>query len=721
MMSLMSTFRPRQPNSPAGARRHRCSMCPQAFARSEHLVRHERSHRGEKPFRCTLCNTQFTRKDLIKSHVRRQHPGEADRYEAGAILQGQESATSAKQGSGLPIPATASAMPYSPTYGSVLNWEPVSPISVGAQTQPGGNGTRAEFAGVVAGDFGFDFDSLFEGMDFGDATRNLPGPRPQPDVAITTNAGLEVPSTPSILDVQLDASTVLPPPTIVEQVSATSVTENPTQLGSFEISETKRTSIAAEMKTAQTYGSFGMPSCLQLERFITACFDSLFSLLPCIHLPTWRAEDAHPCLLLAMASFGAKYCKRRDLAVVLHRASRTATLDQLAVLDAGVHDQPLWLMQALFLVMCFGTWSGEVQLSHEAPSIQSLLTEMFRSSPAPRNSQNREHARLSWAEWVEVETAIRTRYTVYQYFSLITRAFNISPAICNVEIDLLMPSSDAEWTAPTAQEWEACRAHSPGRPTFLATLDSLLGTSATEVPFVSPFGAHIMLHALLQQMWFARQDRWSPCSSSHTAHLRSALDKWEARAQLDQESSISPYSPQAPLLYNSHSLLRLARLYLCGDLASVHTTFTSHSVDKISHAMMTQVKVGRFAPDAQAALLAAHSLRVPLKVGVALNSGCGSLQYQLFSLDCGLYLSKWLQVLLATPEMTWSPEEKEVVALATSILSEVDLPLDKAQKPLSAQIAYACSMILDGIDTWGISDILLAALKKHADNLALVS
>jgi hypothetical protein len=125
---------------------------------------------------------------------------------------------------------------------------------------------------------------------------------------------------------------------------------------------------------------------------------------------------------------------------------------------------------------------------------------------------------------------------------------------------------------------------------------------------------------------------------------------------------------------------------------------------------------------------------------VALNSGCGSLQYQLFSLDCGgsnlapsvdvslcltrsvgLYLSKWLQVLLATPEMTWSPEEKEVVALATSILSEVDLPLDKAQKPLSAQIAYACSMILDGIDTWGISDILLAALKKHADNLALVS
>lgn len=72
-----------------------------------------------------------------------------------------------------------------------------------------------------------------------------------------------------------------------------------------------------------------LPSCLSLERFVAACFDSLYSIVPCVHLPTWRAEDAHPCLLLAMSSCGAKYCKRDDLALTLHRIVRVATLDMV--------------------------------------------------------------------------------------------------------------------------------------------------------------------------------------------------------------------------------------------------------------------------------------------------------------------------------------------------------------------------------------------------------
>ncbi|RMJ02444.1 hypothetical protein CDV36_015287 [Fusarium kuroshium] len=705
MVSFMSNFRCR-PTRAAGERQHRCSICPQTFARSEHLLRHERSHRGEKPFRCSICNTQFTRKDLIRRHMRRQHPGEADQ---------QETLPSRRQGS-------TGTISYSSSCDPLLNWEPPTPNSAGMAIQSNGNGNgngngnsnglRTEFVGTTADPF--DFDALFWDMDYGDGTRNPHGTRAQPGAA--TSAGVELARPPFLLDVELNAAAAFPLPRLPEQVSA-----NPrsASLGSFEISESKRAVIDAEMKTFQTHGGFEIPSCLQLERFITACFDSLFSLLPCIHLPTWRAEDAHPCLLLAMASLGAKYSKRHDMALALHRVARAATLNQeVTILEAEVDDQPLWLMQALFLVMCFGAWSGKLKMSQEALAMQSLLAERFRSGQVSKLGQDCEQSSLGWAEWVEMETLIRTRCTVYQYFSLITRAFNLAPPICNAEIDLPMPSSDAEWTAPTSKEWLACRAHSRKRPMFLATLDGLLGTSTEVEPFLSPFGAHIMLHALLLQLWFLRQDRWSPCSDSHLAHLCSALDKWEAMARLDPETSISPYGPQALLSYNSHLLLRLVRLYLRGDLGRVHTTFSSHSVERISRAMMTELKVGRFAPDTQAALLAAHSLRVPLKVGVALNSGCGSLQYQLFALDCGLYLSKWLHGLLATPEMSWSQQEKEVVALARSTIREADLPLEKAQKPLSSQIAHACSLILDGIDTWGISGIVLGALRKYADDLA---
>ncbi|KAK5226488.1 hypothetical protein LTR47_008945 [Exophiala xenobiotica] len=72
---------PKRPRaSPASAhdshskKTHQCSTCPQTFARAEHLIRHERSHRKERPFSCHLCDSTFTRKDLIKRHISRAHP-----------------------------------------------------------------------------------------------------------------------------------------------------------------------------------------------------------------------------------------------------------------------------------------------------------------------------------------------------------------------------------------------------------------------------------------------------------------------------------------------------------------------------------------------------------------------------------------------------------------------------------------------------------------------
>lgn len=38
-----------------------CQYCEKAFKKTEHLLRHERSHTKEKPFRCELCNKGYTR------------------------------------------------------------------------------------------------------------------------------------------------------------------------------------------------------------------------------------------------------------------------------------------------------------------------------------------------------------------------------------------------------------------------------------------------------------------------------------------------------------------------------------------------------------------------------------------------------------------------------------------------------------------------------------
>ncbi|VEU22496.1 DEKNAAC103557 [Brettanomyces naardenensis] len=55
-----------------------CNVCTRAFARQEHLKRHERSHTKEKPFACSICSRKFSRRDLLMRHSTKLHAGAAN-------------------------------------------------------------------------------------------------------------------------------------------------------------------------------------------------------------------------------------------------------------------------------------------------------------------------------------------------------------------------------------------------------------------------------------------------------------------------------------------------------------------------------------------------------------------------------------------------------------------------------------------------------------------
>ncbi|ODV82792.1 hypothetical protein CANARDRAFT_188170, partial [[Candida] arabinofermentans NRRL YB-2248] len=55
-----------------------CNVCTRAFARQEHLKRHERSHTKEKPFACNICSRKFSRRDLLLRHSTKLHAGASE-------------------------------------------------------------------------------------------------------------------------------------------------------------------------------------------------------------------------------------------------------------------------------------------------------------------------------------------------------------------------------------------------------------------------------------------------------------------------------------------------------------------------------------------------------------------------------------------------------------------------------------------------------------------
>ncbi|KUJ14151.1 uncharacterized protein LY89DRAFT_784146 [Mollisia scopiformis] len=55
-------------NESRAVKKFRCATCQRAFAKAEHLLRHERSHSKHKPFSCPDCSKGFGRQDVLARH-----------------------------------------------------------------------------------------------------------------------------------------------------------------------------------------------------------------------------------------------------------------------------------------------------------------------------------------------------------------------------------------------------------------------------------------------------------------------------------------------------------------------------------------------------------------------------------------------------------------------------------------------------------------------------
>ncbi|KAK2486172.1 hypothetical protein H9L39_00099 [Fusarium oxysporum f. sp. albedinis] len=323
---------------------------------------------------------------------------------------------------------------------------------------------------------------------------------------------------------------------------------------------------------------------------------------------------------------------------------------------------------------------------------------------------------LCWKDWVFFETRRRTKLVAYSFFNLHSIAYNIPPKLLNSEIGALnLPSPELHWRAETAEQWLAARKKDTFDEVSVQSAYKNLSTKANgrQSPALSSFGNYILIHRLVQQIFFARQsmilfdaDDDAPLPPQAMERLESALCAWQRNWEATKDSSLDPLAPGGPLSFNATALFKLAYIRLHTDLGP-YRRLETRDPGAIAQAFCTAPLLQRSTGVNRAVLHSAHSLSIPVRIGIEFVARTQTLHWiivhSLCNLECGLVLAKWLQTIahaLARNEVL-DDEETQLLRIITSIINETDLsPTIRNQENLLQKTKNMAAAV---VRLWGYS------------------
>ena len=152
-----------------------------------------------------------------------------------------------------------------------------------------------------------------------------------------------------------------------------------------------------------------------------------------------------------------------------------------------------------------GTWAPRVLL-REALCLQSRIALLVREQGL--NVTEPRHEDITWEEWIQSEGEKRTKFIAYSFFNLHCVAYDMPPLLLTSEIKMTLPYSAKEWKAENARQWrELRRTTHQAEITFHDALARLFfkgPLNPNEAP-ISSLGNYVLIHALVQQIFFVRQ------------------------------------------------------------------------------------------------------------------------------------------------------------------------------------------------------------------------
>jgi len=539
---------------------------------------------------------------------------------------------------------------------------------------------------------------------------------------------------------------------------------------------------------------FVPPTRHALSRFFAGYINGLNEHLPFVHVPTLSIAKFSPELTLATAAAGSHYRFENGRGIDLFHAAKAILLERLRRRDSRQVLYPSWnhispssnfhnnsrgssmisntasspfqnqhlpnssinasiytlddsdahmeVVRTFLLLTVFASWERHPELLREILSLQSTLARLVRehglAEPPPPPEP------ISWEEWVRREGNRRTKLIVYCFFNLHSIMYNIPPLILNGELKLNMPCSHDLWKATNAAQWRrVLRTRQGSEVPFQDALARLFLKSSTSLPSapISPLGNYILIHAIIQQIFFARQ----LCLSAPNMHgtslrqedlnvLDNSLSAWKALWKRTPESSIDPQNPAGPIAFTSTALLGLAYIRLHVDLGPCRHLITQNPV-QIAGALTESPPIVRSPRLIMALLHSAHALSIPVRLGIDFvartHSFFWSIQHSLCSLECAFLLSRWLLAIPATQgEQRLSEHERKLLLWIKSMMDETEMAVDPPGAPdmefmanpykvrqLSVAIVRVWARTFKGNTSWAIVDLVGSSLDTYADLL----
>jgi hypothetical protein len=528
-----------------------------------------------------------------------------------------------------------------------------------------------------------------------------------------------------------------------------------------------------------TPNDFKLPTRLALRRYIAAYVNGFDKHMPFLHIPSISVENCSVELVLAIMAVGAQYTFENEEGIQLSKASRAIATHCIKKRDTSLAEREhrsdlsssspiehtdassayppygqrststatrplsftaetevlgenmMQTAQALLLLMAMSSWSKHKDIFREALAIQSMLATLIREDGLQLDPLCEE---LPWTDWIRRETMKRTKLMVYCYFNLHCMVHNTPPLLLTSEVRLPLPCGTAEFRAPTESQWKEARKKSQPEVPFQDALKSLFSKSdQTVTETTSPSGAYVLIHALIQHIFFLRQvsrNRFdSPTSSSlnsvDTSSLESALRNWQIGWQRNPASTLPPTHPDSPLALNCNALLRLAYIHL--HLDTPPRALDTRDPALIATALDTGPHLTRTPQLTHAVLHAVHALSAPIKTGYRLlsktRSFISSTDHALCALECAYLLSKWLETLGMPGAQATDDEEASVLHIVKRLLDETEfaVPGDvEAGSPayvacLKAGVLRVWAAVLRGGQMCTVVDVIGRALGLYAN------